>query len=240
MSDVTALSLRDASFGYDGRPVLSGVTLAVARGEFAALLGPNGAGKTTLLRGILGLVPRLAGTVTFAVDRAIRPPGYVPQRDALDALVPLTAFEVVLMGTYARMSALQFVGRRQRALAHASLARVGLEAMAREPFSALSGGQKQRVLIARALAAEPEVLLLDEPTAGVDPGATSAIMETLVALNRDEGLTIILVSHQLRLLREHVRSVIWVDQGSVSKGPPETMLAPEHLVELFGALGSEG
>ena len=122
----------------------------------------------------------------------------------------------------------------------AALERVGLTQIGESPFWALSGGQKQRVLIARALAAEPEVLLLDEPTAGVDPGATSAIMETLVALNRDEGLTIILVSHQLRLLREHVRSVIWVDQGSVSKGPPETMLAPEHLVELFGALGSEG
>jgi len=238
MTDAPALALRDASFGYDGRLVLSHVELAVARGEFAALLGPNGAGKTTLLRGILGLIPPLTGTITYGVDRATRPPGYVPQRDALDAIVPLTAFEVVVMGTYARLRALRFVGRAQRALAHASLERVGLGELAQEPFWALSGGQKQRVLIARALAAEPEILLLDEPTAGVDPGATAAIMETLVRLNRDHGLTIVLVSHQLRLLRPHVRSVIWVDEGTVTKGAPETMLAPEHLLELFGVHGN--
>jgi ABC-type Mn2+/Zn2+ transport system ATPase subunit len=239
MTDVPALALRDASFGYDGRAILAGVSFSVARGEFAALLGPNGAGKTTLLRGILGLIPVQAGEVVYGVDRRTRPPGYVPQRDALDAIVPLTAFEVVLMGTYARLRALRFVGRRQRSLAGACLDRVGLGGIAREPFWALSGGQKQRVLIARALAAEPELLLLDEPTAGVDPGATTAIMDTLVSLNRDQGLTIVLVSHQLRLLRPYVRSVIWVDDGTVTKGSPETMLAPDHLIELFGALGGE-
>ena len=234
MNDRPALAVHDASFGYDGRAILSHVGFTIPRGEFVALVGPNGAGKTTLLRGLLGLVPTLAGAVVYGVDRATRPPGYVPQRDPLDPIVPLTAFEVVLMGTYARLKALRFVGAAQRAVARACLDRAGLAGLADEPFWTLSGGQKQRVLIARALAAEPEILLLDEPTAGVDPGATRAIMETLVRLNRDHGLTIVLVSHQLGLLRPHVRSVLWVDGGAVTKGPPETMLAPERMLELFG------
>src|SRR5919108_5391537 len=193
------IRLQDLSLGYDGRAVLEGVSFAIERGEFLALLGPNGAGKTTLLRGMLGLIPVLAGRIEYGFDRSTTPPGYVPQRDTLDPIFPLTVFEVVLMGTYGRLGLLRPVGRRQRQLAADCLERVGLTDLAHQPFWALSGGQKQRVLIARALAVEPRILLLDEPTAGVDPGAATAIMDLIAQLNRDQGLTVVLVSHHLRL-----------------------------------------
>src|SRR3989441_9588973 len=171
---VPALALRDVSLGYEGRPILKGVTLTVEPGEFCALLGPNGAGKTTLLRGMLGLLPVLPGRIEYGFDRRTSPPGYVPQRESLDPIFPLTVLEVVLMGTFARLRPLQPAGRHQHRLAAECLAQVGLEAIAKQPFWALSGGQKERILIARALAAEPRLLLLDEPTAGVDPPAAGA------------------------------------------------------------------
>jgi zinc/manganese transport system ATP-binding protein len=231
----SVLTLHDVSLGYDGRVVLQHLTFEVEEGEFLALLGPNGAGKSTLLRGILGLLPPLGGRIEHGFDRKTSPPGYVPQRDALDPIFPLTASEVVLMGTYARLGPLHPVGRAQHRVAATALEQVGLTSIAESPFWALSGGQKQRVLIARALAAEPQVLLLDEPTAGVDPGAAAAIMEVISRLNREQGLTVVLVTHQLRQARSLVRSVIWVEDGTAVKGPTQTMLAPDRIAEVFGA-----
>ena len=228
------LRLRGVSLGYKGRPVLDGVSFVIERGEFAALLGPNGAGKTTLFRGILGLIPVLAGRIEYGFDRRATPPGYVPQKESLDPIFPLTAYEVVLMGAAARVLPLWPVGKRRRHLAAECLARVGLSDAAEEPFWALSGGQKQRILIARALAVEPPLLLLDEPTAGVDPGAEAAIIDVIMRLNRDEGLTVVIVSHHLRLVREVVRSVIWVEEASATKGTAAEMLSTERLVDAFG------
>ena len=236
MTNTTLLQLRDLSLGYEGRAVLEGLSLTIERGEFLALLGPNGAGKTTLLRGMLGLIPALAGQIEYGFDRLAHPPGYVPQRETLDPIFPLTVFEVVLMGTYARLAPLQKVGQRERQLATTCLAQVGLAQLANRPFWALSGGQKQRVLIARALAVEPEILMLDEPTSGVDPGATAAIMDLIARLNHDRGLTVVLVSHHLRLVRSLVRSIIWVEEGRATKGVTEKMLAPERVADIFGTL----
>jgi D-methionine transport system ATP-binding protein len=111
---------------------------------------------------------------------------------------------------------------------------VGLAEAAEQPFWSLSGGQKQRVLIARALAVEPELLLLDEPTAGVDPGAEAAVIEVIKRLNREQGLTVIIVSHSLPLVREVVGSVIWIERGSAVKGPTAEMLSAERLANAFG------
>ena len=232
----TLLTLRDVSLGYDGRVVLEHLSFTVECGECLALVGPNGAGKTTLLRGILGLIPVLAGQIEYGFDRSTSPPGYVPQRETLDPIFPLTVFEVVLMGTYARLALLRPVGRRQRQLAARCLEQVGLADLADRPFWALSGGQKQRVLIARALAVEPNILLLDEPTAGVDPGAATTIMDLVSHLNRDQGLTVVLVSHHLRLVRSLVHSVLWVEAGCASKGATEVMLTPERIMDSFGLL----
>ncbi len=229
------LRLSGVSLGYSGRTVLRDVSFAIERGEFVALIGPNGAGKTTLFRGMLGLVSPLGGRIDYGFDRRASPPGYVPQKESLDPIFPLTAYEVVLMGAAARVPPLWPVGRRRRALAGECLAAVGLAETAEQPFWALSGGQKQRVLIARSLAVEPEILLLDEPTAGVDPGAEAAIVDVIARLNRERGLTVVLVSHHLRLVRQLVRSVIWVADGTAIKGSSDEMLSARRLAEAFGS-----
>ena len=201
------VKLRDVSLGYGRQPVLEHVTLDLERGEFIALLGPNGAGKTTLLRGIVGLLPVLTGTIEYGFDRWSSPFGYVPQRERLDPAFPLSALEVALMGTYAHLHPLRRVGRAQRQLAQPREGR----------RLGMAVGQTQRVLIARALAAEPTLLVLDEPTAGVDAEATAAIMDVVSRLNREKGLTVVLVTHQTRMLRGIANAVVWVQDGRATR-----------------------
>src|SRR5579883_1438083 len=195
---------------------------------------PERRGQDDALPRHAGLIPVLAGRIVYGFDRRASPPGYVPQKETLDPIFPLTVHEVVLMGTYARLGPLCPVGRRAHRLAAECLAQVGQAELADQPFWALSGGQKQRVLIARALAVEPELLLLDEPTAGIDPGAERGIMDLIARLNRERGLTVVLVSHHLRLVRALVSTVIWVEDGAVTKGPTAALLAPERLAAVFG------
>ena len=229
------IRLQDVSLGSQGRAVLEQVSFAVERSEFLALLGPNGAGKTTILRSVLGLIPVLAGRIEYGFDRLTSPPGYVPQGEQLNPIFPLTVRDVVLMGTYGRLAPLQPVGRRQRQCAAVCLDQVGLADLAVQPFWELSGGQKQRVLIARALAVEPTILMLDEPTAGVDPDAAISIMELIAQLNRDRGLTVVLVTHQLQIVRRLAHSVVWVEDGRAHKGPAASVLGPEST-NLFRTL----
>jgi ABC-type Mn2+/Zn2+ transport system ATPase subunit len=224
------LRLRDVTLGYGHRPVLEHVSLEIGRGEFVALLGPNGAGKTTLLRGVVGLLPVMTGSLEYSFDRTKNPLGYVPQRESLDPTFPLTVLEVVLMGTYARLSPLRRVGRRERGLASRALELVGLGAIAGQRFASLSGGQMQRALIARALAAEPNFLLLDEPTAGVDAEATATIMAVVSRLNREDGLTVLLVTHQVRMLQGLVGAVFWVQDGRVTRRHAEDLMMPAAVV----------
>jgi ABC-type Mn2+/Zn2+ transport system ATPase subunit len=233
------IRLQDLSLGYDGRAVLECVSFAIERGEFVALLGPNGSGKTTILRSVLGLIPVLAGRIEYGFDRFTSPPGYVPQGEKLNPIFPLTVLDVVLMGTYGRLAPLHPVGRRQRQIAGLCLEQVGLADIARWPFWELSGGQRQRVLIARALAVEPSILMLDEPTAGVDPDAAISIMDLIAQLNRDRGLTVVLVTHQLQIVRRLAHSVVWVEDGRAHKEPAASVLVPESANPFRALRGSE-
>jgi ABC-type Mn2+/Zn2+ transport system ATPase subunit len=231
----TLLRLQKVSFGYAKRAVVSGVDLTVDAGAFLGIVGPNGAGKTTLFRGILGLIAPLAGKVERFETRI----GYVPQRESLDPIYPLRVEEVVHMGAYGRLGGLRTLAHDERELARASLARVGLAARARDSFAALSGGQRQRVLIARALMARPRLLLLDEPTSGVDRGAQKLILDLLIELNQREDLAILLVSHQIGMVRDAVKGCVWVSGGHVRVGDPAVMLSHEHLDELYLTSGAD-
>jgi ABC-type Mn2+/Zn2+ transport system ATPase subunit len=223
------VSFHDVAVGYDGTPVLEGLSLEVRPGDCLALLGPNGCGKSTILKTMAGIVPPLRGTISSTLDgRPVRF-GYVPQQETLDLVFPLTAAEVVEMGAYGGLPPGRRAGRAERERALQCLEQVGAADLRERLFHALSGGQKQRTLVARALAAEPELLLLDEPLSGIDAPTAAAIMTLLGRLNRERGLTILLVTHHLGMVREVVREAIRVHVGKLLRGPAATMLAPEHV-----------
>jgi len=226
---MTLLRLDKAAFGYADRRVLADVDLEVRAGDFLGIVGPNGGGKTTLFRGLLGLLAPQQGTVERSRARI----GYVPQRETLDSIFPLRVADVVRMGAYGDLRGMRFPTSAQRAAAERAIERVGLTEKSDAPFAGLSGGQRQRALLARALLGAPNVLLLDEPTSGVDRGAQRRILDLLAELNSRDGLAVLLVSHQLGLLREAAGEVLWVAEGRVERGPTAELLAPERLDRLF-------
>lgn len=220
-----------AAFGYGSKPVIAEVDLEITEGDFFGIVGPNGAGKTTLFRGLLGLIRPLVGRVERRADAI----GYVPQRETLDAIYPVSVEEVVQMGAYGKLRGWRGLSYDDRELARDVLERVGMADRRDAAFSSLSGGQRQRVLIARALMVRPQVLLLDEPTSGVDRAAQTRIMELLKELNTKDSMAILLVSHQLGLVRESVETVLWVSDRRVVRGPASEMLRPERLDRLYSS-----
>ena len=205
--------VEDAAFGHDGRAVLRDVSLDVHARERVALVGGNGSGKTTLLRGLLGLAPPLAGRVARRPGLRI---GWVPQRETLDPRFPLTGFDVALLGTYGDVPPWRRLGAVERGRARSALAVCRAEALARRAYGALSGGERQRVLLARALASEPELLLLDEPTSGIDRDAEAAIFDTLERLVAERGIAVWVVTHHLRTLRGRLDRVAELDAGRLT------------------------
>jgi ABC-type Mn2+/Zn2+ transport system ATPase subunit len=224
----------DLTIGYNSQPVLSGISLSVERSSFTAILGANGSGKSTLLKTLLGLQPPLAGNIRVSTAGNAPPVfGYVPQAIHLDRLYPLTGFDVALMGVYGRIRPGSFVPSIERSFARECLSAARAQEFANQPFSELSGGQKQRVLIARALAVKPDVLVLDEPTAGVDAAATRALLEFISQIHQERQLTVLLVTHDLALVRKHAQQVIWLHVGKVLYGTTAQLLSPEHLQEIL-------
>jgi ABC-type Mn2+/Zn2+ transport system ATPase subunit len=228
----TLLALKRAAVGYR-RPLLTDVDLAVAPGDFLALVGPNGGGKTTILRSLLGALPLLGGALVR--PRMVRT-GYVPQREHVDVVWPFTAGEVALMGRAPGLGPWRRVGPRDREEAVRAMARVGVADLAGLPFGELSGGQRQRTLIARALAAEPEMLVLDEPTNGMDPAAELSTMDLLRGLHAAGGIAVVMVSHRLEAVANYARTLAFVDkdQKLFQVGPLAEMLRPEALGALYG------
>jgi ABC-type Mn2+/Zn2+ transport system ATPase subunit len=227
------VALEGAAIGYGRAALLRGVSLEVAPADFLAVVGPNGGGKTTLVRTLLGVLPVLGGR---RVARSGVRVGYVPQRDHVDAHWPLTVADVALMGRYRLVRGGRSPGDADRDAVRAALARVGIADLARRSFRTLSGGQRQRTLIARALAADPELLVLDEPTSGMDPSAELDAMDVLRDLHRAGGLAVVMISHRLEAVANYARRLAFVDKdkGLFLLGPLEEMLRPEALGELYG------
>jgi ABC-type Mn2+/Zn2+ transport system ATPase subunit len=228
------IKTEDLSIGYDGRPVLSGISLTIAQGSFTGLLGTNGSGKSTLIKTLLGIIPPLGGRIQFSTKTGGPPVfGYVPQRETLDPIFLFSSFEVVLMGACGRVGPGRLLNRAEREWAHQCLRETGVDDLSRKKFSQLSGGQRQRVLIARARATKPDFLLLDEPTAGIDASATQAIMELLRRLHEQQRLTILMVNHDLAAVRKAVQQVIWLHQGKVLYGSVSELLSREKIEEIM-------
>ncbi|MGW1059984.1 metal ABC transporter ATP-binding protein [Micromonospora rubida] len=226
------ITVTRGAVGYDGRPVLRDVSLTVTAGEVVAVLGANGSGKSTLIRAVLGLVPLHAGSISLfgAPLRRFRQwqrIGYVPQRLGAGGGVPATVREVVASGRLARRGVLRPPGRADRAAVDAALTAVGLADRAGDPVATLSGGQQQRTLIARALAGEPELLVLDEPTAGVDAASQEAFAGALRGFV-DGGGTVLLVAHELGPLRPLISRAVVVHHGGIAHDGPVPEPAGHH------------
>jgi zinc transport system ATP-binding protein len=220
-----ALRLEHVSFAYThGAPVLRDVDLRVERGEFVAIAGPNGGGKTTLLRLILGLEQPTTGRVEVELQRR----GYLPQRAQTPIDAPLTVRELVSAGRVARSRLLGPLSRGDRDAVREAIERVGLGAQADRRLTTLSGGQQQRAFIAKALAGEPELLALDEPTTGVDVEAQEAIAALLLRLGEELGMTILYVSHEFGAVEHFVQRLVLVREQIVFDGPPSALPGVWH------------
>lgn len=231
---VNALEIKDLTVSYGTTPALNNVNLVVADGEFLGIMGPNGGGKSTLLKAVLGITPITKGKITILGEdkpKGRQNIGYVPQFSNMDRSFPVTVRDIVLSGMLSGgLHPFYRFKKDQLDLALSFLAKVNLEHLAKRQISDLSGGEFQRLLIARALAAEPKILMLDEPTASVDPASKEQIYELLTEINKK--IAVILVTHDLMTIASNVKRIVCINRGIVYHGEPH--LTEKVLTELYG------
>ncbi len=230
-----------ATFGFPGVVALKDISLSINPGEFVGVIGPNGSGKTTLCRAVLGLMAPLTGKLRIfdcsceelrCHHRAQI--GYLPQKGVVDRNFPVTVLETVMMGRYGALGLLKRPSSQDREIAMEALTHVGMEAHRDTALGHLSGGQQQRVFIARALAQQPRVLLLDEPTTGLDITTQHNVIELVEHLQEELGLTILLITHDINMIRSRVDRLILLKTKLYAAGPPAEVLKPEILREVYG------
>ena len=230
------LAIRGMTVAYAGKPVVYDVDFVAPAGRMAALIGPNGAGKSSLLKAALGIVPSISGGVTLfgqPLSDARGRVAYVPQRAGVDWDFPATVLDVVVMGLYRQIGLLRFAGARDKAQALACLEQVGMAAFAGRQIGQLSGGQQQRVFLARALAQSADLLVLDEPFAGVDAATERAIVQVLRTLNA-AGKTIVCVHHDLATVGDYFDYVLLMNVRKVAEGSVAQAFTPENLQQTYG------
>lgn len=230
------LEVHDLSVSYNQRPVLWNVDIALPGGQIIGLIGPNGAGKSTLLKACLGLVPINSGWTKFwnaPFTKQRHRVAYVPQRSVVDWDFPARVKDVVSMGTYGSLGLLQRFGKEHKARVTAALQQVELSELAKRPISQLSGGQKQRVFLARALAQQADLYILDEPFAGVDMASEQAIMNVLRKLTA-QGKSVLVVHHDLKAAEEYFDWLVLLNQRVVASGPTQDVFTAELLSSTYG------
>ena len=188
---------KNVSLGYESHIVSEGIDFTVAQGDYLCIVGENGAGKSTLMKAILGLHPPLSGKIEFSDDLKQNEIGYLPQQNHFQRDFPASVQEVVMSGCLNRCGLRPFYSHTERRLAHRSMEKLGVESLRERCYRELSGGQQQRVLLARALCATQKLLLLDEPVSGLDPSATAEMYAIIRRLNKEEGITVLMISHDV-------------------------------------------
>ncbi|MBK7860896.1 MAG: ATP-binding cassette domain-containing protein [Archangiaceae bacterium] len=230
------VSFEQVSIGHRrGEALLPPISWSIGRGDLIGVLGPNGSGKSTFLKTLLGLLPPLAGRVVHPQGRPPRL-GYVPQSARPDFAYPLSVLQVVLMGRAAQLGLVRRPGHSDVAVARRQLEAVGLGALADQPFRSLSGGQQQRALVARALAAEPELLVLDEPTSEMDPAAEHALLSLVGSLTRSRDVGVIFVTHEISSAAGFGRGAVLVDRRAqyFEAGLATELITSERMSRLYG------
>ena len=230
------LDLINVSVGYNGQPVLRDITLQVPHGARVAVVGPNGAGKSTLFKALVGLLPLRSGHVFIhgrPLGSHLDAIAYVPQREDVDWRFPVSVADVVMMGRYGHLGWLRRPGRADGAIVARCLEQMGLSDLAHHPIGELSGGQQQRVFLARALAQEPHILLMDEPFSGIDVGTQEATLGLLDRL-RTEGVTVLVSTHDLTLAATRFDHVMLLNRRLVAFGPVTEALTTQSLSQAFG------
>lgn len=230
------IQIHDMTIAYHKKPVLWDVDLDVPEGELVGIIGPNGAGKSTMIKAIMDLVPKASGWVKIYgkdYDEMRKIIGYVPQRESVDWDFPISALDVVLMGRYGHVGWMRRPGKEDQRIARESLDKVGMAEYADRQISQLSGGQQQRVFLARALAQDARIYMMDEPFAGVDAATERAIIDILVTL-RKQGKTILVVHHDLQTVTEYFGWVIMLNMRVVASGPTRDVFTDENLQKTYG------
>ncbi len=225
------IEFSDVSIGYGRKVVLANLNLSIERNDFIGLVGPNGAGKTTFLKTLLGNIKPLSGVI----DKGNIVFGYVPQRDIVQPLLPYTVHDVVMMGRYSFLGLFQNPSKSDEKIVHDSLEIVGIGNIKSLSYNSLSGGQRQRVLIARALATKPDVLILDEPTNGLDTPSHYSVLNLISKLHDESHLTVLIVSHLLTDVANLVKKIILFEAGSFQYGITEDILSEKNLAKTYSA-----
>lgn len=230
------LNIRGLTVSYGQKPAVFSVDMTVEPGKMTAIIGPNGAGKSTLLKAALGIVKPLSGNVQVfgrTLDRERARIAYVPQRASVDWDFPTRVIDVVMMGLYRELGLLGRVRSRHRTQALNCLGRVGMQDFADRQIGQLSGGQQQRVFLARALAQDADLYLLDEPFAGVDAATEKAIIAVLKQL-KDEGKTVVVVHHDLSTVKDYFDNVFLINTRKIAEGPVGDAFTAENLQATYG------
>ena len=232
----TAIEIHNLTVAYDKKPVLWNIDCSLPEGKIIGVLGPNGSGKTTLLKSILGLLPVSSGYVEVfdkSISESISRISYVPQRESVDWNFPTSVIEVVRMGRYSRKNLFRRLSKNDRVIADEALKKVGMEAFAKRQIAQLSGGQQQRVFLARSLAQQADLYIMDEPFVGVDAATESAILLLLQEL-KEENKTVVLVHHDLQTAQAYFDWIVLLNTRLVASGPVEETLNNKNLQEAYG------
>jgi len=203
----------DISLGYDGKIIAEKISFSVERGDYLCIVGENGAGKSTLMKTLLGLNEPICGTITMEDGISKNETGYLPQQAEFQWDFPATVWEIVMSGCLGRCGRRPFFGKAERRLASENMEKLGIGNLKKKCYRHLSGGQQQRVLLARALCAAKKLLLLDEPAAGLDPMATNEMYHLIMELNKQEDLTVVMVSHDINAAVNHAKHILHLGDG---------------------------
>lgn len=228
------IECRNVTLGYDGKVILENLNFTVNRGDYLCIVGENGSGKSTLMRTVLGLQSPFSGSIEYGDGLKANQIGYLPQQTVVQRDFPASVREIVLSGCQGRCGLRPFYNKEEKALCEKNMERMGITGFAKRCYRELSGGQQQRVLLARALCATGTILLLDEPVSGLDPKVTAEMYDLIESLNREDGITVIMISHDLSAALKYASHILHIGKSPFF-GTKEEYLASDNA-RIFGKL----